>query len=548
MSRSIRAGRRRRSVPGGGTTTFSFVVGNTGPATAASVTLSNTLTAGLGYQGAISCVAAGGAAAPPAFTVSGPTATSLASTIPVGGTLTCAVPVMVTAGTNGTVGSTFGVAAANDQISNLNNTATASTVAASADLGVSETVPATVTAGNQVTFTAVVANPRSQGTVNNVTINWAPAVQSGVTFAPPTCAASPGATCPSVLVSTMTAPSMLTGSSLTFTFVATTTTSARGTVGSTVTIAAAGDPNTANNTVTANTTVVDPRNGTYTTFGADGKPYSLTFDFDNLQYTVAGSSTVRHFTAVAGTTEYVVGGNTRFRVAADLIAGGDDFGSGRLPYVAARTFATTVNAIQGAYDLGLRNTPTSGPATTHAATAMVQGNTLFICESDTTVATTGQCPGGALKGFDSLTANSDQTFTAKDSSATNAPFTFSVAISGASKVLLAAGTAADTSKQFTIGVPDLTALVGGMLGGATSSGDWGTMTLTGTSYDFSASSSSDDSAVLGKLPGIGVPGSMLTGTLVSSGARIYVMQASPVAVTVGDFSGLSSGLLQVALP
>lgn len=532
------------SVPGGGSTTFWFVVGNSGPATAANVTLTNTLssTTDIKLNGAFACTAANGAAAPTA----GTGGTLVSSSIPVGGTLTCSVPVTITAGVNGTVGTTLAVTAANDQVQ-LNNSATSSTVAESADLGVSQSVDSSIPAGSSVVFKAVVGNPRSSGTLSNISVNWTHSQPAGVTFGAPTCqVVVSGASCPTTLGASMTISSMLTGAQLQFTFTGTTTSAARGAVTSTVTIAAAGDPNPANNTITTTTSVVDPRNGTYQTYAADGKAYTLAFDFDKQQYTVSGSSQTRSFTAGTTSDEFVVGGTKTFRVAQDLIVGGDDFGSGTLPYVGARSFTTTVGALAGLYNLAFRNTPTSGAATTHAATAQVSGNTLFVCEnSGSTPSSVANCATNSLKSYN-LVSNSDQSFTGTETTSGDT-YTFVVANSGASKVLLSAGavtSGATTTQQFVIGLPNAPAVAGGTFGAASSNGDWGTMTLTSSSYSFVGALSSD-SAVLGTVSGIN---GMATGPRASDTASIYVFQANPVAVTVGGYATLASGLLQIGLP
>ncbi|MBS0445526.1 MAG: hypothetical protein JSR59_06200 [Proteobacteria bacterium] len=536
------------SVPGGGTTTFGFVVSNTGPATASNVTLTNTLTANLAMNGAITCTAAGGAAAP-----TGPSAGPLTSaSIPVNGTLTCSVPVKVAAGANGTVGATFAVTAANDQVQ-LNNSATASTVAASADLGASVSSAATAAAGSPVTFVVTIANPRGGGTVNNVAITWSDVLPSGghVAFdaASSTCTATAGATCPATIAPSMSVASMLTGSTLTFNLVFTTTSTDRGDIQVTAGVSAAGDPNTANNTSTATSTVVDPRNGTYTAFAADGNQYSIAYDFDADTYTVNGGTAV-HFAPVSGSsTEFAVAGSNvaHFRVAQDLVVGGNAFGSSVLPYVAARSFVTTATSLAGSYDVALRNV-SSGSATTHGASAQVNGNTLFVCSrSDGVVSppTSSGCPTGSLTSY-TLVANSDQTFTAQDN-ASSYNFKLMLASSGALKMLLSSAKAADNSQQLLLGLPDAAALAGGTFGSATSDGDYGTTVLTGTSYSFTGTTATD-TATLARISGTGAPGSMLTGVSTRFGGPIFAIQASPLEVVVGGFAGAASGLLQIGLP
>lgn len=120
----IKANPANGNVPSGGSTTFTFVIVNNGPASAQDVSIVNTLGPNLTLAGAIGCVAAGGAAAP----VTQPDGSLLAASIPLGGTLTCDVPATVAAGITGRVSTTMTIAAAADQLSG-DNSATASIVA-----------------------------------------------------------------------------------------------------------------------------------------------------------------------------------------------------------------------------------------------------------------------------------------------------------------------------------------------------------------------------------------------------------------------------------
>lgn len=112
------------TVPGGGSTTFTFVITNSGPAVAHDVAITNTLGPSLTLASAIDCVPAGGAAAASLQ----PDGSLLSPSMPPGGSLTCNVPVTVDAGTTGRVSTTMTVAAAGDQLSG-DNSATASIVA-----------------------------------------------------------------------------------------------------------------------------------------------------------------------------------------------------------------------------------------------------------------------------------------------------------------------------------------------------------------------------------------------------------------------------------
>lgn len=539
---SVTASAPAGPVVAGASTTFTMVVANTGPATAFDVSLNNVLSANLAQSGAIACAPSGGAVAP-ALQADG---SLLSPSIPVSGVLTCSVPVTVAAGTNGIVFSTLTATAANDERTG-DNAATASVSAVSSNLGASQTGAAQVAAGTATVFTAIVANP-GPGTANNLVINWTHNAPAGVTFDAPTCVATGGATCPSPLGAAMTLPSLGIGRTLTFTFNVNTSSSSRGSIVNTVTVASDEDQDLSNNTATSTTVAVDGRNGVYQAFGSDGRQYSLTIDFDAGSYTMSGNaqSVQRGFALDAATGDFIVSGNARFRVAQDMISGGHDFGTGVIPFVAARSFATTVNALAGSYDIATLNVPASGSTFTHAATARVSGNVLQLCQSDTSVDLPQNCAPTSLKSYVvSVTGN---VFTGIEST-TGEVYTFYLARSGASVALLSAGLAPDASQQLLIGLPDSAALSGGTLRGASITGDWVTLTISGTSYA-AAGSSTNDGAGLVRINNAAGPFSMLTGQRSSDGARVYVMQASPLAIVVGGFGGSpsASGLLQVALP
>lgn len=549
---NVTAGAPAPSVVGGGTTTFTMVVANAGPATALDVALTNALSANLTLAGPIGCVASGGAVAPVATADGGLKSPS----IPLGGLLTCSVPVTVAAGAGGIVYSTFTASTAGDQRTG-DNSATASTVAVSSNLGVSQSAAAQVAAGSSVVFTALVNNP-GPGTASNLQITWTHSSSPDVSFDMPTCTATGGGTCPSTLGSTMTLPSLGVGRTLVFTFSASTAATFRGAIVNTVTVASDEDQDLSNNTASTTVIAVDARNGAYSAFAADGKPYDLSIDFDAGQYTMSGNgqSVQRNFVWDGASGDYVVSGNARLRVAQDLLVGGHDFGSGVLPFVAARSFTTSLNGIAGSYDLATRILPVAGPPITRPATALISGNTLSICESETLQVTAVRtCSATARKDYLGL-GLSGNVFTGTTS--TGEAYSFVVANSGAAKIVLSAGPAPlpDTGQQMRIGLIDSTAgfTFGPQLRGPSTTGDWVTIALGNTSpptYAASGSFTSDTANLVTINSGGAGPFSMLTGTSATYNSNIYVMQAYPLVVVVGGasgFGGAASGLLQVAVP
>ena len=550
------------AVIGGQNTSFTMVVTNNGPAAAADVTLTNTLSSDLTLSGSITCTSAGGASTPS----SGSNGITV-SAMPVGSTVTCVVPVSVNAGANGTVVSTFTANSISDS-QTRNNTASVSTVANSASLSLSQSGPVQIVAGNAATFTAQLTNA-GPSSASNVQITWSHTTNSGLVFDNPTCAASSGATCPTTLGPTMSVASLPVGRTLTFSFRVTPSASFRGTVSNTVTAVSTED--TVLKTSTASATVVDAKSGTYSVFAADGQAYSLVIDFDARTYTMSGSSARSFAAPVNG--DYVVSGGVageRLRVAEDVVVGTHAFdGSHPLPYVAARSFVGNLTGMAGTYNLASR-TVTSGVGSTHVGTAQIANGVLSICQTDTAqVQTVTACSAaGARKDYLNLVVNSDDTVTGV--TAGGEAYTFVVANSGATKLLLSARQLpGGSTRELRIGLPDSTArliagppLSGpGLLpagGGITATSvDWisGTLTVGSTSSvalsGLSTSLAYADNVTLNVVnPGTG-PFSMLTGTSAFyTTDSVYLMQGYPIVVVVGGSAsfGGADGLLQILVP
>jgi uncharacterized repeat protein (TIGR01451 family) len=540
------------SVPGGGATSFTFVVGNSGPATAFDVEVANVLGSGLSAAGAVSCSASGGATVP-VPTVDG---TLVASALPVGGVLTCTVPVTVDAGASGPVGTTFS-ASTEGETRPFDNTVTVTTVAVSTDLVVSQSGADEAPAGRAFAFVARINNA-GPGPVRDLRIDWTRDAATGIVFETPTCRASAGAVCPAVIGPTMTVQTLESGRTLEFTFDVSTALDFRGEVSNTVAISAAGDTNPDNNEATATTRVVDPRNGSYEVFAADGRGYDLVVDFDGGRYTMSGNgdSVTRSFTGDASDTgdtgEFVVQGNERFRVATDLLVGGHDFGNGVLPYVAARSFAGSLAALAGSYNLATRIVGADGGARTLPGTAVISGNTLSVCESDTAeVPVVRLCPAGARKDYLNLALDgSVVTGIAGDGEAIR----FSVAGSGGAKFLFSVGPTAPDAQRVRYGVVDSTGglTFGPAQSGASTTGDWVTLTVVdGSPVTYTVTGgAAPDGGDLTPVNPVGGPFSMLTGLSGAYGGQVLLLQSFPLQILVGGAPAASpaSGLLQLTLP
>jgi len=405
------------------------------------------------------------------------------------------------------------------------------------DLNVSQVGPPTVAAGSDANFTVVVANGgRSTATALTITQTVSPAFTTAVT-----CVPSFGATCPASLGAVMTLPSLDPGRWLTLTYAVAVPLGSRGNVTNDVMVTATAETNVANNSASATTVAVDERNGAYKAYAADGRLYDLTIDFDAQQYTMAGNGGSVTRTFVPGNGEYIVPGTSRLRVAEDLVVGSEDFGRGPTPYVAARRFATTI--VDGVFNLATRNVAADGTASTHPGSARIAGNVLSVCQTDSGVEAAQNCP-VVLASY--LLSVSGDVFTGVD--ANNGNFTFQLARSGGSVILLSAAPAADGTQQFRIGLQESAGLSWGTLFGPTSTGDWVMMVLDSANISYAVLGAfTNDQAGLQKISN-GGPFAMMSGKRLSDSADIFVMQATPLAVMVGAFDGTANGTLQVAVP
>jgi len=531
---------------GGTAAAFTAVVTNNGPAVSDGISIANTLSPGLAAGGNITCVGTGGGICPTALGAS-----MLVPSLAVNGVLTFTIPVTVKSGTTGPVSDTLAVSALSDPRI-ANNTATATVGSQSPDVTVTETGAPTVGAGSNAVFTAIVSNP-STSNASNVQVSYSLTGPAG-NAATVTCTPSAGTACPAALGPQMTIPTLNAGHSLTFKFTVAVPLAAagQGSLVNTVTATVAGDPNAGNNQASFSTAAVNPNSGPYELYAANGMKYNMTIDFDANTYTITGNGpTVQEtFTADVSGGGYTVTGAERFRLAPNLIVGGQDFGGGVIPYMAARVFGTSVTQLGGIfgglYNLVTLNIPAGGgAAVTHTGTARASGNVLSICQSDTAVYVPQTCPTASLHTYALSVTNNVYTGT---DTITHATYSFQLAIIGATVALLSADTAPDGSQQLRIGLPDSSAFAGRITQGSSTTHDWITMTLTSNSYSYTGELGSMDSATLQNINMGSGPFAMLVGNLASDGAPIYVMQSYPLSIAFGGFNGAASGLLQVTVP
>jgi uncharacterized repeat protein (TIGR01451 family) len=407
-----------------------------------------------------------------------------------------------------------------------------------ADLSVSQVGPDTIAAGSTATFTALIVNTGRSDATNLVITETLTAGYSATV----TCTASVGALCPSPLGPSMTLPSLGPGRSVTLSFAVDVPAASRGDIVNQVQVSSAGDTDSSDNAATVTAVAIDGRNGAYKAYAANGRVYDLTIDFDALTYTMTVNGAPVQKTFVAANGEFVVGGTQRLRTAPDLVIGNHDFGSGLTPYIAGRRFGTTL--VDGAYNLATRNVAADGTATTRPGSARISGNVLSICQTDTGVNPTQNCP-VVLTSY--MLSVAGDVYTGVDT-ASGAVITFQLARSGASIVFLSAGAAPDATQQLRVGLQESSGLAWGTLFGPTDTGDWVTMVLDAANISYAVlGAATNDQAGLQRISNTG-PFGMMVGKRFSDSADIYVLQTPPLAIVVGAFDDLANGVFQVAVP
>jgi hypothetical protein len=406
------------------------------------------------------------------------------------------------------------------------------------DVSVTQAGPTNIPAGTTATFTALVVNTGRNEATNLVITE----TLTGGYSATVTCTAAVGALCPATLGALMTVPSLASGRSLTLTFQVAVPAANRGSIVHQVQVTSDTDVDPSDNSASITAVLHDARNGAYKAYAANGKVYDLAIDFDALNYsmTVNGTPVQKTFALVAG--EYVVTGAQRLRTAADLVVGNHDFGAGLMPYIAARKFGTTL--VDASFNLATRNVAADGSATTHPGTARISGNVLSVCQTDTGVTATQNCPVPLTSYMLSVAGD---IYTGVETTS-GAVITFQLARSGATIVFLSAQAASDGTQQLRVGLQESSGLAWGTLFGPTNTGDWVTMVLDAANISYAVlGATTNDQAGLQRISNTG-PFAMMFGKRLTDSADIYVLQTPPLAVVIGAFDDTANGTFQVAVP
>jgi hypothetical protein len=238
----------------------------------------------------------------------------------------------------------------------------------------------------------------------------------------------------------------------------------------------------------------DTRNGTYTMVAADAREYSLALDFDLKTYHVTGNGLDQTGAIQANDTAFnFQPGNatgatgsttTRFSYVADTVVGEYSLDTGALPFIASRTFATSLPTTTTTFIMLGRTVDTvAGTADTTIQQGQVTSDGRILTCEDSTIFEITTCPVGSIS--TSTLSISGNVITAATSSG-NVPYR--IATIGTDKVLLRASQSLGTTRRFVIGLPASPTFTAGTFTGGTTEPAWGSATVSSTAFSTTGTS------------------------------------------------------------
>lgn len=415
-------------------------------------------------------------------------------------------------------------------------------------------------AGGIVSFTARLTNT---GPAESGRITLKEAVTGVGTLAGVECTAVGGALCPSDPGPAMTVDSLPVGGALIFTISVSTTPEDVGVVHNTLIASADNDPDDTNNRGDSSTVTTDPRNGDYTVYGSNGRQYTLSLNFQTMNYELSGQQMSRSgiFTADPDGVSYVFEGTARFRVAQDMVVGGFPFnlnGSthpydlGVRPIVAARKFSTQLATLDGRHynlmGLNLRRNNTLESVVYPSKfehDAKLNTDVLKSCRSPL-VSTVEKCPTESLSTYALTVLDTEIVGT---DAVNQDVIHFRLAQSGDMLVILRAEDVA-IGRHFRVGLAETSGLAGGHFGTSDTGSAWGMTDLTDLKYQFLGKRSDgavvDVSADLASL-GADHPAGVRRGLLAGGLEPVYLGQNGDLMLMLGADDGAAKGTMDIGL-
>jgi hypothetical protein len=273
-------------------------------------------------------------------------------------------------------------------------------------------------------------------------------------------------------------------------------------------------------------------------YAGDARQYVLSLDFDAKTYhltgngqdvtgTIRASDNAGKFDFDPAATGTPATNAPKFTWFDDTVVGGFRLASGTVPFIAARSFVTTVADAAGTYNFLANVQDTAAPPDNYIFTGeLLASGTLRTC-MDPVIYKMSLCPPGSVATA-TVTVSGDH-FNANTGSGT---YPFRVAKVGSERVFLRASASSGTSRRLQVGMPE-GAFTDGTFVGANTHGDATTTTFSGAAYNARWNAGSGDVARLGTVSSLGANGpSGIVAITTAADGNFFAMHGSQLMVLV----------------
>jgi uncharacterized repeat protein (TIGR01451 family) len=284
----------------------------------------------------------------------------------------------------------------------------------------------------------------------------------------------------------------------------------------------------------------------YRVFTAAGRRLDASIDAmaSTITFDGAGGRTLPYTGPDADGTWQLAGG-AGWRETPDLLVGTADLGDGTQPFVAARSFITTPDGLDGReFSMFEREILADGNTVTRVHAASMLGTAMKVCVSAQAYSL-AKCPPASLHNY--YLRATEGAFQATDGEHSEY-LLFRVARVGDTQVLLRAEPAG-TGRIFAIGLQAVAGPVAATLAGGDTLGRWGTLGLAAggaTLLETLQASGGAPVTLAGSLTvAPSAPAGLLESSLGSPAAAVWLVQEGPLAVVAGKPGTPIDGLIQV---
>jgi hypothetical protein len=283
--------------------------------------------------------------------------------------------------------------------------------------------------------------------------------------------------------------------------------------------------------------VPDARNGDYVMYAGDARQYTLSLDFDAKTYHLVGNSqdltgTMRE-SNTSGKFDLDVAGTAtpapnapKFTWFNDTVLGGFRLPSGTVPFIAARSFVTTLSDAAGTYNFLASIRDTAGPSNSMIFTGeLLAGGTLRTC-MDNGIYTMSSCPTTSVA--TAIVTPSGDHFLADTGTGT---YSFRVAKVGTERVFLRASASSGTTRRLQVGMPETT-FTNGDFAGVNTHGDSTATSFTATAYNANWNDGTANFIRLGTVGTLGGGPAGIVGITAGADGNFFAMHDSELMVLV----------------